>query len=203
MELLDKFNRIIESFIEKLDLDWLMSNEAFELIFALLFLFLILATIGKIKLKNLLFIALLGIGVVTFVWIDSDNNQADNLAKDTTKIISSNISNTTPNNTVTTTTSISYKHQDGLDYYKQRNFDKASDIWLTLSKQGDAESQASLGTLYYHGRGVTKNYGQAFYWLKKSAEQNYLTAQNRLGIFYEKGVGATKNYKQAVYCAVK
>ena len=199
MELLDKFNRIIESFIEKLDLDWLMSNEAFELIFALLFLFLILATIGKIKLKNLLFIALLGIGVVTFVWIDSDNNQADNLAKDTTKIVSSNISNTTPNNTVTTTTSISYKHQDGLDYYKQRNFDKASDIWLTLSKQGDAESQASLGTLYYNGLGVTKNYGQAFYWLKKSAEQNYLTAQNRLGIFYEKGVGATKNYKQAVY----
>ena len=200
---LDKFKGKIESLFENLDLDWLMSDNAIELIFALLFAFLLLSVIGKLKLRNLLFFALLGIGVVTFFWVDSEKN--------TTQFLSGNIiSNTIPNNTVTTTTNIRYNtvttttnirynHQDGLNYYKQRNFIKAREIWLDLSKQGDAKSQASLGTLYYNGRGVTKDYEQAFYWIQKSAEQGYSTAQNIMGTMYVEGRGAAQDYKKAVY----
>ena len=46
--------------------------------------------------------------------------------------------------------------------------------------QGHAIAQYNLGLLYQHGLGVPQNQTQAQYWLKQSAEQNFVKAQSVL-----------------------
>ena len=55
-----------------------------------------------------------------------------------------------------------------------------------------------LGTCYYYGHGVNKDYRIAFSWLKKAADKNYADACNWTGYCYENGYGVEKNYTQAV-----
>ena len=56
-----------------------------------------------------------------------------------------------------------------------------------------------LGTLYYQGEGVQKDYVQAAYWIKKVAEQGNAEAQRILGSMYHDGKGVPKDDKQAAY----
>ena len=56
-----------------------------------------------------------------------------------------------------------------------------------------------LGTLYYLGKGVQKDYTKAAYWMKKSAEQGNAEAQRILGSMYHDGKGVSKDDKQAAY----
>ncbi len=37
--------------------------------------------------------------------------------------------------------------------------------------QGNVKAEASLGALYYKGFGVPKSYSNAFFWLKRAADQ--------------------------------
>lgn len=85
--------------------------------------------------------------------------------------------------------------------------------------------------MYKKGEGVTRNYTQAMYWLKKAAEQGsapaqfnlalvqddtqaiywfekaaeqgYAAAQVNSGMMYKKGLGIAQNYTQAIYWFTK
>jgi len=48
--------------------------------------------------------------------------------------------------------------------------------------------------MYYHGRGVGKDYEEAMKWYRKAAEQGYVLAQASLGALYYKGHGVPKDY---------
>ncbi|RJX32879.1 MAG: hypothetical protein C4525_09730, partial [Desulfarculus sp.] len=63
--------------------------------------------------------------------------------------------------------------------------------------------QFNLGILYYHGRGVPRDYKQALYWFRKAAEQGHADAQFNLGILYYHGRGVPRDYKQALYWSRK
>ena len=67
-----------------------------------------------------------------------------------------------------------------------------------LAEKGDVEAQDNLGFRYYAGRGVEKDYKEAFKWFSKAAEQNYPQAQNYLGWIYAYGRGVEKDDKIAV-----
>jgi TPR repeat protein len=55
--------------------------------------------------------------------------------------------------------------------------DEESFGWfLTAAYQGDAAGQFNLGQMYANGFGIEANPEKAFYWSKKSAEQNFLPA---------------------------
>jgi TPR repeat protein len=45
---------------------------------------------------------------------------------------------------------------------------------------GDAKAEFALGKLYFHGRGVSKDYTKALYWLKKSSAQGNFKAKQFL-----------------------
>ena len=60
--------------------------------------------------------------------------------------------------------------------------------------QGVASAQYTLGMMYYHGRGVAKNYIAAVSWYKKAAAQGQAQAQAKLGAMYYEGRGVKKNY---------
>ncbi len=67
-----------------------------------------------------------------------------------------------------------------------------------LAEDGNADAQVELGTKYYKGLGVEKNYNLAFDWCRRAAEQEHLRALNALGVMYKNGFGVDKNEKEAI-----
>jgi hypothetical protein len=44
--------------------------------------------------------------------------------------------------------------QDGLNAYDKQDYDAAFEEWQPLAKQGNADAQNNLGTMYANGKGV-------------------------------------------------
>ena len=62
------------------------------------------------------------------------------------------------------------------------------------------EQMYEKGCDYYYGRnGVAKDFKQAVFWYRKSADQGNALGQYRLGFCYKNGQGITKDFKQAVF----
>ena len=57
------------------------------------------------------------------------------------------------------------------------------------AEKGDAAAQSSLGSMFYEGKGITKDYDKSVQWYMKSAEQGDTLAQASLGMIYARGVG--------------
>lgn len=67
-----------------------------------------------------------------------------------------------------------------------------------VADKGSAEAQYNLGTSYYVGVGVPKNYGEAIKWLNKAADQGYARAESILGSMYYGGFGVPKDITTAI-----
>ena len=55
--------------------------------------------------------------------------------------------------------------------------------------QGQAKAQYNLGTLYFNGEGVPKDYQQALRWFRLAADQGEALAQTKIAIMYDDGQG--------------
>ncbi|MSU21749.1 MAG: sel1 repeat family protein [Pedosphaera sp.] len=79
--------------------------------------------------------------------------------------------------------------------------DEASRIILleyqSRSEIGDALVQFNLGSCYYHGRLVDKDFAEAVKWFRKAAKQNFTEAQFILGRCYANGEGVAKDKTEA------
>lgn len=65
------------------------------------------------------------------------------------------------------------------------------------AESGDADARFALGTLYYYGKGVLRDYQKAAYWYRKAADQGNALAQNALAIMYMKGDGVSRDDRKA------
>lgn len=65
------------------------------------------------------------------------------------------------------------------------------------AEQGDAESQFTIGWMYFNGEGLPQDCREAVNWYTKAAEQGYAPAQCNLGSNYENGEGVPQNDKIA------
>lgn len=86
---------------------------------------------------------------------------------------------------------------------KQKALKQFTDIndCLVRAKQGEAEAQCYLGSVYDFGRqGVSQDRKKAFEWYTLSAEQGLAIAQYALGMMYihYKGVARDKGDKEGV-----
>ena len=81
--------------------------------------------------------------------------------------------------------------------HKNRQLAKRAAEYRTLAEQGDAKSQLRLGSMYYYGTGVTKDYAAAVQWYRKSAEQGNASAQYSLAYMYHQGIGTTRDDSEA------
>ena len=86
----------------------------------------------------------------------------------------------------------------GLEAYKRGDYATAMREWRPLVEQGDAESQANLGSMYANGQGVTKDDAEAVKWWRMAAEQGHAIARNNLGSMYAFGYGVSKNEIEAI-----
>lgn len=63
--------------------------------------------------------------------------------------------------------------------------------------QGDMESAAELGDMYYEGDEIPQNYKLAEKWYLQAAEQGDSYSQSILGDMYSEGEGVKQNYAEA------
>jgi TPR repeat protein len=87
--------------------------------------------------------------------------------------------------------------EDGLDAFNAGNYTKAYSLWWPLAQRGDAKSQASLGFMYYAGKGVRRDDAQALFWFRRGADAGQPTAQFFLGLQYFYGRGVRRDLAQA------
>jgi len=71
-------------------------------------------------------------------------------------------------------------------------------VFLPLARQGDAESQYTLGFMYASGLGVPKRPAAAVGWYRRAARQGHVKAQINLGVLYQEGLGVERNYAEAL-----
>ena len=69
---------------------------------------------------------------------------------------------------------------------------------LAFAEDGNAQAQASIGTRFALGTGVTANMEEAVRWYRRAATAGYTNAQYNLGVCYLIGNGVAKDAELAV-----
>lgn len=67
------------------------------------------------------------------------------------------------------------------------------------AQNGDSDAQRVLGTLYFKGLGVNRDFDQSFKWYEAAAKQGNAGAFSNLGFMYQHGAGVPQDYNKAVY----
>lgn len=84
-------------------------------------------------------------------------------------------------------------YESGKRAYLAGDYAEALRIWQPLADGGNKFAQFSLGSLYFEGAGVEKDYDTSAAWFKKAAEQGYAPAQFNLGNAYKHGNGVPQD----------
>jgi hypothetical protein len=94
--------------------------------------------------------------------------------------------------------------QNGLDAYREKDFETAYKLVAPLAEQGNAKSQLYMGIMYERGEGIPQDYKEAVKWFRLSAEQGNALGRHllgktyqKLGMAYRKGEGVLQSHKEA------
>lgn len=82
--------------------------------------------------------------------------------------------------------------------FDRANYQTALKVWLDQAMAGSAEAQNNVGEIYSKGLGTAPDYGMAFQWFKKAADQGYNRAKINLGYLYEQGLGVPQDAAMAL-----
>jgi TPR repeat protein len=61
--------------------------------------------------------------------------------------------------------------EESIDSYRPGDYARASEFFLPLAHQGNAAAQESVGLMYAEGRGVPRDYVQAYLWVYRALAQ--------------------------------
>jgi hypothetical protein len=87
---------------------------------------------------------------------------------------------------------------EGANAYNARNYALALKEITPLARAGNADAEHLLGLMYYMGRGVPRDYKQAFAWHYKAAQQGKADAEYVVGAMYYTGNSVPQDEKLAV-----
>jgi TPR repeat protein len=87
---------------------------------------------------------------------------------------------------------------EGVTAYNEHHYALALKDLAPLAGAGNADAQQLLGLMYYMGRGVRRNYKEAFLWHYKAAVQGVPAAQYVVGAMYYTGNGVAQDQPLAV-----
>ena len=95
---------------------------------------------------------------------------------------------------------LKFMNEAAYAYLALERYEKAFKWYEKAAELGDKDAQRDLGTLYYDGIGVERDYSKAFKWMKKSAEgeDGDPQAQSFLGAYYAEGTGTDYNTEEAI-----
>jgi TPR repeat protein len=86
---------------------------------------------------------------------------------------------------------------DPVELFHSGKYDRAFTIFSDLAADGDLEACNYLGTHYYLGVGVERDFVEAVRWFKVAALAEDPQGQRNLGVMYLRGLGVKKDYHQA------
>jgi len=87
--------------------------------------------------------------------------------------------------------------QDGVEAYKEEDFETVVSKWQPLAERGDPRAQFNLGMMYFDGYGEANNYFAAAKWFWRASKQGHAKSQLKLGTMYYKGIGVTESKSKA------
>jgi TPR repeat protein len=87
---------------------------------------------------------------------------------------------------------------EGATAYNARNYALALKEIMPLAKAANHDAEQLLGLMYYMGRGVARDYKQAFFWSQKAAVAGKADAQYVIGAMYYTGNAVPLDQHQAV-----
>jgi hypothetical protein len=61
------------------------------------------------------------------------------------------------------------------------------------AEHGDAKAETRLGTMYYYGEGVSRDYSEALRWFRRAADRGAARAQYDVGLMYDLGKGVPQD----------
>jgi TPR repeat protein len=85
----------------------------------------------------------------------------------------------------------------GIAAYHANDLPLAYKAFLAAAKEGHADSQFNVGSMYEQGIGVGKDEKEAVAWYGKAASQGSAAAQFNLGVLYENGRGTKIDFAKA------
>jgi len=87
---------------------------------------------------------------------------------------------------------------EGATAYNARNYALALKEITPLAKAANHDAEQLLGLMYYMGRGVARDYKQAFYWSQRAALAGKADSQYVIGAMYYTGNAVPLDQRQAV-----
>ncbi len=66
------------------------------------------------------------------------------------------------------------------------------------AEKGDAKAETRLGSMYYYGEGVSRDYSEALRWFRRAADQGAARAQYDVGLMYDLGKGVPQDDAEAL-----
>ena len=75
---------------------------------------------------------------------------------------------------------------------------KAAEEYRKAAEQGFSAAQHSLGSCYYNGQGISRDYKEAVKWWHKAADQGHAPAQCSLGTCFYKGHGVPQDREEGL-----
>jgi TPR repeat protein len=87
--------------------------------------------------------------------------------------------------------------EEGVHAYQAKSYKLAMARLKPFAESGSAKAQSFLGSMYSNGRGVERDYAEAFHWFLMAAERGDAYSQSHLGYSYEMGIGAARDEKVA------
>ena len=90
-------------------------------------------------------------------------------------------------------------YESALEAFERKEHRTGVATLRTAAHDGDARAQNFLGTLFEAGRFVSRDFGRAAFWYRKSAEQGDPDGQLNLGRVYRGGLGIERDERRAAY----
>lgn len=89
-------------------------------------------------------------------------------------------------------------HKEANDFYKNKNYVKALELYKKSADKGYPMAFFDVGWMNTYGEGTPQNYAEAIKWYKKAAEKGNAQGQFMLGTAYRIGNGIEKNEAEGV-----
>ena len=92
----------------------------------------------------------------------------------------------------------SFEEDENLPDYDSIKYAKVIKMWQRSALKGNKLAQYIVGSYYYNGEGVEKDFQEAIKWFSLAANKGLAQAQFSLGLCYYNGEGTEKNVAGAV-----
>lgn len=87
----------------------------------------------------------------------------------------------------------------GIMLQSRGEYQKAAYWYQQAANAGISNAQYNMGTLYFNGEGVPKNYATALQWFQMAAQRDNAYAEFQLGLMHFSGQGVPKNSEREIY----